>query len=117
MPFRPASTATAICPHTFRALRNMSGMRSIPSMRPSPALGTPSVARAGASVITLAEGTGRIPRGTHDWSKFLTPDELSALMTEAGLTVRDVRGLSYSPTKGFMVSDSTALDYFVTATR
>ncbi len=69
------------------------------------------------ALITLAEGTGKIPKGTHDWSKFLTPDELSALLTEAGLTVRDVRGLSYSPSKGFMVSDSTALDYFVTATR
>jgi 2-polyprenyl-6-hydroxyphenyl methylase / 3-demethylubiquinone-9 3-methyltransferase len=69
------------------------------------------------ALITLAEGSGAIPKGTHDWSKFLTPDELTALLTGAGLTVRDVRGLSYSPTKGFMVSDSTALDYFVTATR
>ena len=68
------------------------------------------------ALITLAEGTGAIPKGTHDWSKFLTPEELSTLLTDAGLTVRDVRGLSYSPTKGFMVSDSTALDYFVTAT-
>src|SRR5690606_32158153 len=32
------------------------------------------------ALITLAEGTGRIPRGTHDWDKFLTPDELSALV-------------------------------------
>ena len=37
------------------------------------------------AMITLAEGTGRIPRGTHDWSKFLTPDELVALIEQAGL--------------------------------
>ena len=29
--------------------------------------------------------------------------------------VIDVRGLSFSPTRGFSLSDSTALDYFVTA--
>lgn len=69
------------------------------------------------ALITIAEGTGRIPRGTHDWNKFLTPDELTALLTAAGLAVRDVRGLSYSPATGFALSDSTALDYLVTATR
>ena len=69
------------------------------------------------AMITLAEGTGRIPRGTHDWSAFLTPDELTALLEHAGLRVVDVRGLALSPAKGFVLSDSTALDYFVTAVR
>ena len=53
------------------------------------------------ALITLAEGTGRIPRGTHDWDKFLTPDELTDLLQCAGLTVTDVRGLAYSPATGF----------------
>jgi hypothetical protein len=26
------------------------------------------------SLITIGEGTGQIPKGTHDWNKFLTPD-------------------------------------------
>ena len=69
------------------------------------------------ALITLAEGTGRIPRGTHDWDKFLTPDELTDLLQRAGLTVTDVRGLAYSPATGFTLSDSTQLDYFVTAKR
>lgn len=68
-------------------------------------------------LVGLAEGTGRIPRGTHDWGKFITPDELTALLGDAGLAVRDVRGLSFSPASGFGLSDSTALDYFVTAVR
>ncbi|MCQ4503837.1 methyltransferase domain-containing protein, partial [Vibrio parahaemolyticus] len=42
------------------------------------------------ALITLAEGTGRIPRGTHDWDKFLTPEELTDLIERAGLTVTDV---------------------------
>ena len=68
-------------------------------------------------MIMLAEGLGRIPRGTHDWQKFLTPEELCALLKDAGLKVIDVAGLTYNPLRGFTVSDNTALDYFVTAKR
>lgn len=67
------------------------------------------------ALIGLAEGTGRIPRGTHDWNKFLTPDELTALLVDAGLEVTDVTGLAFSPAKGFDLSSSTALDYLLTA--
>ena len=67
------------------------------------------------ALIGLAEGTGRIPRGTHDHAKFLTPPELTALLEAAGLKVIDTRGLAFSPARGFVLSDSTALDYFVTA--
>jgi len=67
--------------------------------------------------ITLAEGLGRIPRGTHDWRKFLTPEELKALLEDAGLEVLDIAGLSWNPLRGFSLSDNTALDYFVTARR
>lgn len=69
------------------------------------------------AMITLGEGTGAIPKGTHDWSKFLTPDELTALLTDAGLTVGDMAGLSFSPLKGFHLSEDISLDYLVTATR
>ena len=69
------------------------------------------------ALIGLAEGSGRIPRGTHDWEKFITPDELRALLEGAGLKVIDVRGLAFSPARGFELSDSTALDYFMTAVR
>ena len=31
-------------------------------------------------MIGLGEGTGRIPKGTHDWDKFIAPDELKALV-------------------------------------
>ncbi|SOB80532.1 3-demethylubiquinone-9 3-methyltransferase [Sphingomonas guangdongensis] len=67
------------------------------------------------AMITLAEGTGQIPRGTHDWDKFLTPDELTALLADAGLRVTETQGLGFSPIRGFALSDSTALDYFVSA--
>ena len=68
-------------------------------------------------MIVLGEGLGRIPRGTHDWQKFLTPEELCALLNHAGLEVLDSTGLGYSPTRGFTLSEDKSLDYFVTARR
>ncbi|MGN6279785.1 MAG: methyltransferase domain-containing protein, partial [Sphingomonas sp.] len=79
-------------------------------------LSTPNrTPHARLALILFAEGTGRIPRGTHDWDKFLTPDELAALVTDAGLEVIDTRGLALSPARGFVVSDDLKLDYFITA--
>jgi 2-polyprenyl-6-hydroxyphenyl methylase / 3-demethylubiquinone-9 3-methyltransferase len=69
------------------------------------------------ALITVGEGLGMVPRGTHDWSKFVTPEELTGHVEATGLSVTDVRGLSFDPRTGFAVSDSTALDYFLTARR
>jgi 2-polyprenyl-6-hydroxyphenyl methylase/3-demethylubiquinone-9 3-methyltransferase len=68
-------------------------------------------------LILIGEGTGRIPRGTHDWDKFLCPDELIALIRDAGLEVEDCTGLAWGPASGFHLSDNKSLDYFVTAKR
>jgi len=68
-------------------------------------------------MITLAEGTGAIPKGTHDWSRFLKPEELEALLVDAGLKVIDRQGLSFSPARGFVVTENEALNYLVTAVR
>ncbi|MDB5691149.1 MAG: ubiG [Alphaproteobacteria bacterium] len=68
-------------------------------------------------MIVLGEGSGRIPKGTHDWDRFLCPEELCALVTEAGLEIVDVTGLAWGPARGFHLSDNKSLDYFVTAKR
>ena len=71
-----------------------------------------------AVIVAGGELTGAIPPGTHDAGLFLTPDELTAVLSDAGLRVTDVRGLSLDVgTGGFKLSDSTALDYLVTAVR
>jgi 2-polyprenyl-6-hydroxyphenyl methylase/3-demethylubiquinone-9 3-methyltransferase len=81
-------------------------------------LSTPNrTALSRLAMITLGEGTGAIPRGTHDWNQFLTPDELIALLESAGLRVSDLRGLGFSPARGFVLGDDTSLDYLVTARR
>ena len=68
-------------------------------------------------MINLGEGTGRIPRGTHDWNKFLCPDELCALLGDAGLDAIDVTGLGWTPTRGFCLTEDKSLNYLVTARR
>lgn len=69
------------------------------------------------AMITIGEGTGIIPRGTHDWERFLTPEELTGRLEAAGLVVSNLRGLSFSPMLGFHISDDTSLDYLLTATQ
>jgi 2-polyprenyl-6-hydroxyphenyl methylase/3-demethylubiquinone-9 3-methyltransferase len=67
------------------------------------------------ALITIGEGFGMVPKGTHDHDKFLTPKELSALIDQAGLEVIDTTGLSFDPRTGFVLSSNLTLDYFLTA--
>lgn len=69
------------------------------------------------ALITVGEGSGAIPRGTHDWNQFLRPEELTELLESVGLEVIDTRGLGFSPARGFVLTDDTSLDYLVTARR
>ena len=68
-------------------------------------------------MIGIGEGTGRIPRGTHDWHNFLCPEELCALLADAGLETLDVTGLGWTPSRGFALTDDKSLNYLVTARR
>jgi 2-polyprenyl-6-hydroxyphenyl methylase/3-demethylubiquinone-9 3-methyltransferase len=68
-------------------------------------------------MIAIGEGTGRIPRGTHDWDKFLCPEELGALLRDAGLDIVDVTGIGWTPGRGFRLTDDKSLNYLVTARR
>jgi 2-polyprenyl-6-hydroxyphenyl methylase / 3-demethylubiquinone-9 3-methyltransferase len=66
------------------------------------------------AMITFGEGLGFVPKGTHDWDRFLTPEELTALASATGLEVIDRVGLSFNPLRGFQISDDLSLDYLVT---
>ena len=67
--------------------------------------------------ITLAEGTGRIPRGTHDFGQFLSPEQLTALLAAAGIHVTGTRGIAFTPGKGLHLSQDLSLNYLVSAVR
>lgn len=68
-------------------------------------------------LVGLAEATGRIPRGTHDWDSFVTPDELTALLEQRGWTVTDLQGIAFDPMQGLHLSGNMALNYILAAVR
>jgi 2-polyprenyl-6-hydroxyphenyl methylase/3-demethylubiquinone-9 3-methyltransferase len=70
-----------------------------------------------ALMIWAAEGLGQIPRGTHDWDKFLTPEELTAALSEVGLAVEDITGIGWSPSRGLTLTADTSLNYLIAARR
>lgn len=81
-------------------------------------LSTPNrTVRSRLMLVEASERLGAIPRGTHHWDDFVTPEELAALLAEAGLAMGDPRGIAWSPTKGLHLSDNLALDYIVTAAK
>ncbi|TCD04788.1 bifunctional 2-polyprenyl-6-hydroxyphenol methylase/3-demethylubiquinol 3-O-methyltransferase UbiG [Erythrobacteraceae bacterium CFH 75059] len=76
--------------------------------------------RTAASALLLAgaaEWTGMIPRGTHRWRDFMTPDELKAMLAEQGLDVMQSSGIAFDPARGLHLSDSMALNFIVAARR
>lgn len=76
--------------------------------------------RTAASRVLLvgaAEAVGYVPKGTHHWEDFITPDELTALLGEVGLMVTATRGIAWRPGKGLHLSDDMALNYILSAKR
>jgi 2-polyprenyl-6-hydroxyphenyl methylase / 3-demethylubiquinone-9 3-methyltransferase len=71
-----------------------------------------------ALVIVGAEYVLRwLPRGTHDWRKFLTPPEFKAQLRSAGLAVQDISGLSFEPlAERFAVTQDLSVNYIGWAT-
>jgi 2-polyprenyl-6-hydroxyphenyl methylase/3-demethylubiquinone-9 3-methyltransferase len=68
-------------------------------------------------MITIGEGLGRIPKGTHDFEKFIPPERMKQLLADAGLQCVDVEGIAFSPTRGLHLSDDLRLNYLVAAVR
>ena len=66
-------------------------------------------------MITIGEGLGRIPKGTHDFAKFIAPERMQQLLGEAGLRCVDIEGIAFSPTRGLHLSDDVRLNYLVAA--
>ncbi len=59
-----------------------------------------------------------LPKGTHQWARFVTPDELKNALKTSGLTPRGTSGLVFSPFKGtWSISDDCSVNYFQTASR
>ncbi|WP_407530308.1 bifunctional 2-polyprenyl-6-hydroxyphenol methylase/3-demethylubiquinol 3-O-methyltransferase UbiG [Methylobacterium oryzisoli] len=61
---------------------------------------------------------GWLPKGTHDWDKFVTPDELSRDVEAGGLRVTDLTGVVYNPLGDvWRAARDTGVNYMITAER
>ena len=59
-----------------------------------------------------------LPRGTHDWNRFIPPAELRALLEESGLTALKTQGVSFDPLGwDWRLSSDVDVNYMVVAKR
>ncbi|MEQ1668953.1 MAG: bifunctional 2-polyprenyl-6-hydroxyphenol methylase/3-demethylubiquinol 3-O-methyltransferase UbiG, partial [Sulfuriferula sp.] len=59
-----------------------------------------------------------LPRGTHDYAKFIKPSELSRHARDAGLTINDIIGMTYNPiTKVYKLEADTDVNYMIACQR
>jgi 2-polyprenyl-6-hydroxyphenyl methylase/3-demethylubiquinone-9 3-methyltransferase len=59
-----------------------------------------------------------LPKGTHDYDKFITPAELSQFVRQAGLQLDGMKGLGYNPlTKMYSLNGDTSVNYMMACSR
>ncbi len=59
-----------------------------------------------------------LPRGTHDYAKFIKPSELAQWCRNAGLNVSDITGMSYDPLhKSYALGKDTDVNYLIACRR
>ena len=61
---------------------------------------------------------GMLPRGTHEYGRFIKPSELGRIARHAGLELEDVSGMSYNPlTRVYSLSQDTDVNYLIATRR
>lgn len=61
---------------------------------------------------------GWLPKGTHQWEKFITPDDLASQLEATGLTIMDRAGATYNPLSDkWSLSHNTDVNYMLAATK
>jgi len=59
-----------------------------------------------------------VPRGTHEYAKFIRPSELAQWSRDAGLAVRDTTGMTYNPvTQVYRLNRDVSVNYFIHAVK
>jgi 2-polyprenyl-6-hydroxyphenyl methylase/3-demethylubiquinone-9 3-methyltransferase len=55
-----------------------------------------------------------LPKGTHDYSKFIKPSEMESWIRQAGLKVSEITGMTYNPfTKNYSLGHDVNVNYLV----
>jgi len=72
----------------------------------------------GLAIVGAEYILGWLPRGTHDWRKFVKPEELRAELAVAGLRVGETTGVVYNPlTDRWSLSRDASVNYMIVATK
>lgn len=72
-----------------------------------------ALAKIGAEYVL-----GWLPRGTHDWNRFIPPTELKSSLEQSGLSILKTQGVSFDPLNwDWQLSRDVDVNYMVTATR
>ena len=59
-----------------------------------------------------------LPKGTHEYKKFIKPSELSTYVRRAGLDFEDITGMSYNPLiKEYKLSNDVDVNYLMHASK
>ncbi|MNT37513.1 Ubiquinone biosynthesis O-methyltransferase [compost metagenome] len=59
-----------------------------------------------------------LPKGTHEYARFLKPSELSRMARNAGLGVETLAGIGYNPlTRVYSLNDDTDVNYLMATRR
>lgn len=59
-----------------------------------------------------------LPKGTHEYAKFIRPSELAAWCRRSGLSVDQTRGMSYNPlTRRYWLNGDTSVNYLIACQR
>jgi len=66
------------------------------------------------AVVAAEYVLGLLPKGTHDYAKFLTPSELASFARPAGLDTLAITGVAYNPLmKSFRLASDTGVNYMM----
>ena len=128
---QPAETLAADAPGTFDAVTCLEMLEHVPDpgsvvqacadlVRPGGDLFFATINRnpkAWALAVVGAEYVlGLLPKGTHDYARFMKPSELARLVRAAGLSVAEIAGLAYDPlTRSCRVGRDVDVNYLLHA--
>lgn len=119
----------AEAPHSFDVVTCMEMMEHVPDpaaivkacaklVKPDGTVFFSTINRNPKSYLHLIVGAeyvlNFVPKGTHDWHKFITPAELARMCRQAGLDVADTKGLKYNLlTRQFSLDSRTDVNYMI----
>jgi 2-polyprenyl-6-hydroxyphenyl methylase / 3-demethylubiquinone-9 3-methyltransferase len=59
-----------------------------------------------------------LPKGTHDYARFIRPSELAGFVRQAGLRLVEIKGITYNPlTRHFSLSNDSSVNYMIACQR